>query len=106
VVAAATKTNPWPALSHLVAVQVRHPGAIQIPIPMITSDTTITNRLIVSQVGMRFAGCWVIAGPSATRSLCRTSATSCEYGHMPLGIHGMSHPVVNAFGAIMVESLH
>jgi hypothetical protein len=28
---------------------------------MITSDTTITSTSIVSHVGMRFAGCWVMA---------------------------------------------
>jgi hypothetical protein len=71
-----------------VAVQVRHQGAIQIPIPIITSDTTITNRSIVSQVGMRFAGCWGMARPSAHGILCRKNASDCEYVHMPWGWMG------------------
>jgi hypothetical protein len=36
--------------------KVRHQGAIQIPIPIIASDMTITNTSIVSHVGMRFSG--------------------------------------------------
>jgi hypothetical protein len=58
--------------------EVRHQGAIEIPIPIITSDTTITNRSIVSQVGMRFAGCCVMAGPSAARILCQKKPSGCE----------------------------
>jgi hypothetical protein len=36
-------------------------GAIQIPIPIITSDTAITSRSIVSHCGIRFAPCSVMA---------------------------------------------
>jgi hypothetical protein len=51
------------------------------PIPIIASDMTITNRSIVSHVGMRFAG-WVIACPSASHVMYRKSASGCERVHM------------------------
>ena len=69
---------------------VCHPGAIHIPIPMITSDTTITNRSIVSHVGIRFARCWGMACPSAHGILCRKRASGCEYVHTPWGLMGWS----------------
>ena len=46
------------------AVKVRYQGAIHIPIPMITRDTTITSRSIVSHVGMCFSGFESWLGPS------------------------------------------
>jgi hypothetical protein len=36
-------------------------GAIQIPIPIIASPTTITRESIVSRKDVRFASCWIIA---------------------------------------------
>jgi hypothetical protein len=59
---------------------------------MITSDTRITARSIVSHVGKRFAGRWVMAGPSAARTLCRKSTSGCEYVHMPWGSMGWLTP--------------
>jgi hypothetical protein len=76
------------ALCQDQAVKVRYQGAIPIPIPMITRDTTITSRSIVSHVGMRFSLCWGMACPSAPGILCRKSASGCEYVHTPWGFMG------------------